>query len=136
MLCLGDNIRAHSEEEETSLHGLSREAKQSSKSVGEDEEHPRKKLGNTKVEVSSPSMVEEQEISFSSLRLVSLDRACDAVWSFDVGGEICEQTPLSIVRPDFQYGEACSMEKALDFREHFDYSLGEEQWEASCLEKF
>ena len=28
------------------------------------------------------------------------------------------------------------MEKALDFREHSDYSLGKEQWEESCLEKF
>ena len=40
MLCLGNNIRAHSEDGETSLHGLSREAEQGSKSIGEDEEHP------------------------------------------------------------------------------------------------
>ena len=40
------------------------------------------------------------------------------------------------MRPGFQYIEACSMEKALDFREHFDYSFGKEQWEDSCLEKF
>ena len=42
------------------------------------------------------------------------------------GGDICDQTPLSIVRLGFQYGEACSMGKALDFREHSNYSLGRE----------
>ena len=51
-------------------------------------------------------------------------------------GGICDQTPLSIVWPGFQYGEACSMKKALDFREHYDYSKGKEQQEESCLEKF
>ena len=53
-----------------------------------------------------------------------------------MGGEICDQTPLSIVRPGFQYEEAYSMEKALDFREYSYYSLGKEQWEKICLEKF
>ena len=83
-------------------------------------------------------MVKEREISFSSLPLVSLDQACPMGRSFDQGGscrgknggegggDICDQTPLSIVRPGFQYGEACSMGKALDFREHSDYSLGRE----------
>ena len=28
------------------------------------------------------------------------------------------------------------MEKALDFREHSNYSFGKEQWEESCLEEF
>ena len=86
MLCLGDNIRAHSEDGETSLRGLSREVEQGSKSASEDEEHPRKKPGNARFEVSSPSMVKEREISFSSLPLVSLDQACLTGGSFDQGG--------------------------------------------------
>ena len=84
MLCLGDNIRAHSEDRETSLRGLSREAKQDSKSTGEDEEHPRKKPGNARFEVSSSSMVKERKSLFLLFLLFLWIRP--ALWGGGGGG--------------------------------------------------
>ena len=68
------------------MHGLLREVEQGSKSAGEDEEHPRKKPGNAKFEVSPLLWLKNRKSLFLLFLLFLWIGLALLGGSFDQGG--------------------------------------------------